>query len=161
MKKFTIIISTVFLAFIALIIFININTSDAIISKRFNEDTVIRSVTVTKYAPPKDRYSRSEEIAKVTTEDEELIEEMIKSFSGLWLRREINARERWDGEYRLEIKVSNEREPGKLWTNNILISFDESDRIAISAKSGGRYFVINGNDYYEKMKKIIDKLDWK
>ena len=159
MKKFVIFITTIFLLFTALIIYMNIKTSDGILSKRYKENTIIQSATVTKYAPSEDRYSRSEEIGKETTDDVELIEEMINSFSGLWLRREINP-DSWDGEYRLEIKVSNERAQGKLWTDNIYISFDESNRIAISAESGGRFFVINNADYYNKMKSILDNLDW-
>ncbi|WP_223702121.1 hypothetical protein [Sutcliffiella deserti] len=159
MRKLSIIISTVFLAFIALIIFINIKTSDTIISKQFNEDTIIKSATVTKYAPSEDGNRFDAKIAEGSTEDVELIKEMVENFSGLWLRREANPTDRWLGEYSISVQVSNEKSPGVLKTDSLYINFDDSNRIIISSENSGHYYVLNSHDYYEKMENIIGNLE--
>lgn len=162
MKKISIIIISILLGFLFLIISTNLKSFNGLISKSLNENSVIRDATITQHEPYKGDYSTSvtEPIAQATIEDEELIKEMIESFSNIWLLREVNTRTPWIGEFSLELLVSNETKPGIITTNRVTISYDDNRRIAIYAEKSGRYFVLNNSKHYETIKELLDGIEW-
>ncbi|MFA1819316.1 hypothetical protein ACDX78_03755 [Virgibacillus oceani] len=115
-------------------------------SNHLNEETVVRSITISTTYLPDDR--RFDPEADIEIEDEEMMNELIQEFSELELKKDRDHHYIENPEYRVRITTTHEMEEGLLKTGSFYFELNE-------AHLDG-YKIVNDTDHLQMLDTLAD-----
>lgn len=133
-------------------------TFQEVVEKQLNEDTEIKSITVTAYHYT-DGQAERERQTKIT--NEKIISQILDGFTEMELKKDNDSPARFDRKYSISILTRNEVAEKHYSTESLNLYFNENF-ISVSQRYSQHFKIISDSNHLEAIESLLhnEEIEW-
>lgn len=154
-KKRTVIVAIIISVVIGFLIYdqLKYTTFEKLVSAKLHEETVVRDISITIYDLSSDE-GFPERKATVTIDDVDLMNRILEDFSGIELKKNLNAQGEYMKEFEVKILTTNLKDDQYYLTNYLMLSLGEQFL--------NEYEIVSETNHLKTIKELVnnEEIEW-